>query len=86
MADKKYATTQIDLVKDDHIYFYTDGYADQFGGTMGKKLMIKKFKESLLVIENKTMSEQKDHLSRFFYDWKGHHDQVDDVLVIGIKI
>ena len=86
VADKKYTTTQIDLVKDDHIYFYTDGYADQFGGTMGKKLMIKKFKESLLAIENKTMSEQKDHLRRFFYEWKGHHDQVDDVLVIGIKI
>ena len=48
--------------------------------------MIKKFKESLLAIENKTMSEQKDHLRRFFYEWKGRHDQVDDVLVIGIKI
>ncbi|MDO9186393.1 MAG: two-component regulator propeller domain-containing protein [Bacteroidia bacterium] len=75
----------IELQKDDIIYTSTDGFADQFGIT-GKKLMKKKFKEELLKIHTQPMIEQKEYLSRFFKNWKGTLEQVDDVCVIGIRI
>lgn len=75
----------IEMQKDDIIYTSTDGFADQFG-TNGKKLMKKKFKEELLKIHAKPMSEQKEHLNQFFKNWKGDLDQVDDVCIVGVRI
>jgi len=76
----------INLQKGDTIYIFTDGYADQFGGEKGKKLMYKPFKELLLSIQEKTMEEQKIVLEQFFENWKGSLEQVDDVCVIGVRI
>ena len=70
----------------DCIYLFTDGYADQFGGEHGKKLMTKTFKEMLISISGKKMQEQQTHLKDYFEKWKGENEQVDDVLVIGVKI
>ncbi|PKP20389.1 MAG: hypothetical protein CVU05_09190 [Bacteroidetes bacterium HGW-Bacteroidetes-21] len=70
----------------DLVYIFSDGYADQFGGPHGKKLKYKYFKELLLNNKTKPMSEQKDILSQNFDSWRGEYPQVDDVLVIGIKI
>ena len=64
----------------------TDGFADQFGGQNGKKLMTKKFKEYLLSIQHIDIHDQEKHLLAFFNEWKGSYEQVDDVLVIGVKI
>ncbi|HEY9083806.1 MAG TPA: tetratricopeptide repeat protein [Vicingaceae bacterium] len=76
----------IKLQKGDTIYMFTDGFADQFGGKKGKKLMYKPFKNLLLSIQDKTMNEQKTMLEQYFEDWKGNLEQVDDVCVIGVRI
>jgi serine phosphatase RsbU (regulator of sigma subunit) len=76
----------IELLKEDVLYLYTDGYADQFGGPKGKKFKYKQLDELLLSIVNKPLSEQSNLLSEKFNDWKGNLEQVDDVCLIGIKI
>jgi len=76
----------IELQKDDIIYSFTDGFADQFGGTKGKKFKYKQLEEKLAGISHLPMSEQKKELVRTFEDWKGNLEQVDDVLVIGVRI
>lgn len=76
----------IELQKGDTIYMFTDGFADQFGGKKGKKLMYKPFKNLLLSIQDKTMDEQKTTLEQYFEEWKGNLEQVDDVCVIGVRI
>jgi tetratricopeptide (TPR) repeat protein len=75
----------IELQKGDVIYTSTDGFADQFG-TNNKKLTKKRFKEELLKIHAQPLLEQKQHLEHFFEKWKGNHEQIDDVCVIGVRI
>ncbi|HEY1038803.1 MAG TPA: SpoIIE family protein phosphatase, partial [Bacteroidia bacterium] len=81
-----YTTHEIQLKESDTIYMSSDGYADQFGGANGKKLMTKRFKEILLAIQNQDMSMQKKTLDMEITEWMGDsHEQVDDILVVGIK-
>lgn len=77
---------QIALHKNDMIYTFTDGFADQFGGPRGKKFKYKQLEEVLLSIHQLSMIEQKDILNKKFTSWKGNLDQVDDVLIIGVRI
>jgi serine phosphatase RsbU (regulator of sigma subunit) len=63
----------------------SDGYADQFGGENGKKFMTKRFKELILEIQHMSLAEQKQALDNNIMGWMGHHEQIDDVLVIGVK-
>ena len=76
----------IDLQPDDVIYTFTDGYADQFGGEKGKKFKYKPLENLFCAIADKDVKEQRDILAKAFDDWKNHHEQVDDVLIMGIKI
>lgn len=75
-----------ELKKNDTIYIFTDGYADQFGGPKGKKFMYRQFKELLLEINSIPMAKQEQILEKAVNDWRGEHEQVDDILVIGIKV
>jgi serine phosphatase RsbU (regulator of sigma subunit) len=68
------------------LYLFSDGYADQFGGTNSKKMMTKRFKDVLLEINKMNMPEQKEYLANFFEEWKGGNEQVDDILVIGVRL
>ena len=68
------------------MYLFTDGYADQFGGEKGKKLMKKRFKELLISYQNLSIEQQRKELETYFVDWKGDLEQLDDVCIIGIKI
>lgn len=72
--------------KSDCIYMFTDGFASQFGGINNKKLKTSGFRQ--LLIENHTlpMTVQKDVFNDFFDTWKGFQDQIDDVLLIGIRL
>lgn len=70
----------------DMLYLYTDGYADQFGGDKGKKFKYKTLNNLLLSINDLSLEEQAKILNQNFIDWRDKLDQVDDVLVVGIKI
>jgi len=76
----------MDVTKGDTIYLYTDGYADQFGGEKGKKFKYKPLNDLLLSFSNEQLSNQKEILETTFANWKGNLEQVDDVLILGIKI
>lgn len=84
--EKAFTAHTLGLRKGDIVYTFTDGYADQFGGPSGKKFKYKALKELLLSIQQKTMEEQKIVLNSTFEKWRGNLEQVDDVLVIGIRI
>ncbi len=77
---------KIEVFNGDRLYLFTDGFADQFGGEKGKKMMYKPFKEYLRSIQNHNMDDQKELLHHYFNNWKGSLEQVDDVCVIGISI
>ncbi|MDF2448864.1 MAG: rsbU 6 [Bacteroidota bacterium] len=77
---------QLILEAEDCLYMFSDGYADQFGGAKGKKFMVKQFHENLKTIHNMDMFDQHTYLEMRLDDWKGNLEQIDDVLVIGIKV
>jgi len=83
---KPFTTHSIELKKGDTMYLFTDGYADQFGGEKGKKFKYKQMQEKLIAISHQPLAEQKQELEKEFEEWKGNLEQVDDVLVIGIRV
>ncbi|MFM7023794.1 MAG: SpoIIE family protein phosphatase [Flavobacteriales bacterium] len=85
--DQQYFETHyIQMHPGDVFYLCTDGYADQFGGEKGKKLTTKKFKQLLLEVSHKSMKEQSKYLLDFSRQWMGDNEQVDDMLVLGIRL
>jgi phosphoserine phosphatase RsbU/P len=83
---QQFRNNEIDLLEGDCLYLSSDGYADQFGGPDNKKFMFKKFEELLLQINSLSMEDQKEMLHKRLYEWMGVNDQVDDILVIGIRV
>lgn len=81
-----FTTHTIDLQKGDSIYLFSDGYADQFGGPKGKKFKHKNFQALMKANAHLPMYEQKNVFSKTIDDWKGDHEQIDDILVIGFRI
>ncbi len=86
----KFTTHEIKLTKGDQLYLFSDGFADQFGGTKGKKFKYKPFKNLLLQNANLSMSEQQRVLNNALKNWmlngKSIEEQVDDIVVVGIRI
>ena len=76
----------IQLNEGDAFYLCSDGYADTFNGVTGKKMNTKRFKEMLIEIPLMSMENQQRHLSEFLDKWKGEEEQVDDILVIGVRL
>jgi len=76
---------EINLEPGGTVYLFSDGYADQFGGPQGKKFKFQSFKRLLASVSAKEMHEQGLQLEREFEKWKGDMDQLDDVLVIGLR-
>lgn len=81
-----YTNHKIDIRKDDILYMMSDGFADQFGGEKGKKLTRKKFKELLLLQRGKMLSDQHKNLLEFHNNYRKYTEQIDDILVMGIRI
>ncbi len=75
----------VELKKDDIIYMFTDGYVDQFGGPKEKKYKKRRFRHLLLNIHNLPMDKQRQVLEESIDEWRGDLEQIDDILVIGIK-
>ena len=84
--NKVFDTTEIQLSKGDTIYMFTDGYTDQFGGPSCKKLKINRLQSILDDIHKRDMEEQHRVIKTNFDLWKGANSQLDDVLVIGVRI
>lgn len=76
----------IPVFEGDTYYLFTDGYADQFGGNKGKKLMYKPFKKLLLSLADNPLETQRAALEKSFDNWMGNYEQVDDVCVIGFRL
>lgn len=85
LLETPFSSTEILLQENDCLYLYTDGYHDQFGGPDNKKFMSKRFKELLTEISSLPMQEQKQQLNNAMDQWMGHNDQIDDILVLGIR-
>ena len=81
-----FTNNNIQLQKNDLIYLFSDGFVDQFGGENNQKFSTKQFNKLLVSIYAKPLNEQKQILEQNFNDWKGEKKQLDDVLVVGVKI
>jgi serine phosphatase RsbU (regulator of sigma subunit)/HAMP domain-containing protein len=84
--EMNYQNHSIQLQKGDAVYVFSDGYADQFGGDRGKKFMYKNFRNLLLEIHQKSVEEQQEILNTEMSKWQGDVEQVDDILIIGLKV
>jgi len=82
---KPFSMKTLRLVKGDLIYLFTDGFADQFGGPRKKKFMYRNFAELLLTVHDKSMEEQRHTLNLVIERWMGDLEQIDDILVIGLR-
>ncbi|MCW3071918.1 MAG: hypothetical protein JWO44_1808 [Bacteroidetes bacterium] len=81
-----YTNHTIQLKKGDCVYLYSDGYADQFGGPKGKKFKYNQLKELVTAISTLPVQEQRNAIEARFDQWKGGLEQVDDVVIIGVKV
>jgi len=84
--NKEFTKHVIDFKSGDSFYIFSDGFADQFGGPKGKKYLYKRMQQLFLDNHHLNPDEQRKRIIQEFYDWKGREDQVDDVLVIGVKL
>ena len=82
----KYTLHKVTLERGDMLYMFSDGFADQFGGNKGKKFMVKHLLSLLVEMEKLPLPEQSARLENSFDQWKDNFEQVDDVLVIGVRI
>jgi len=86
LAEKEFTNHKFQLESGDSLYSFSDGYVDQFGGETGEKFKTRRFKELLMSVQGKSMIEQKQVLEQAFVKWKRDLAQIDDVLVMGIKV
>jgi serine phosphatase RsbU (regulator of sigma subunit) len=84
--DEGFSNNRIDLVQGDTLYMFSDGYPDQFGGEKNRKYLNKRFKTLLHENSIYPLEIQKENIEKEFDVWKSNNDQVDDVIVVGIKI
>ncbi len=80
-----FSSHYIPIQPEDMIYIFTDGYADQFGGPDNKKYKFRRFRHLLLNIHKFPLETQRQYIEDSINEWKGKNDQVDDILIIGIK-
>ncbi len=83
--ENAFVSTEYSCKMGDQIYLFSDGYTDQFGGPLGKKFMTVGLKNLIQEISTLPMPDQLKIVQNNFYEWKGDLDQVDDVIVMGIK-
>ena len=76
----------IELQKKDALYIFSDGYADQSGGDESSKFLIKRFRKLIVSNAAKSMKEQKEVLISEHNKWKGNEEQLDDIVIIGLRV
>lgn len=85
-VNKGFTNQDLDLEKNDIIYLFSDGYIDQFGGEKGMKFKQKSFKEILVKISDKSLDMQKNEIEKTMKEWQGELSQLDDMMIMGVKI
>lgn len=85
-AVQNFDNNMFSLKKGDQIYVFTDGYSDQFGGPNGKKFKDKNLKSLLLEHRFESMEKQKEALDKTIEMWMGELEQIDDILIIGVRV
>ena len=86
LKEKPFTSTKFNIEQGDVIYMFTDGFADQIGGPNGKKLLRRNFLEQISNISSMPFNEQKIIFEKIHHNWRGEkYDQIDDILVMGIK-
>jgi len=85
-TENSFTNNEFTFMKDDIIYIFSDGYADQFGGKDDRKYTYKQFKNLFLRIQNLTMPQQQEKLFEELDRWQGKRKQLDDILILGIKL
>ncbi len=83
---KPFTNHVVQMQPGDTVYLFSDGYADQFGGPLGKKLKYSSLKKLILDNCKKSMSEQGEILDKAFEDWRGDLEQNDDVCMIAFRV
>jgi len=83
--ERPFETTEIKIEKGNTIYMFSDGFLDQFGGEKGDKYKMPRFKDFLLSIHKVPMNEQYTLLKNEFEAWHENREQIDDVMVLGIR-
>lgn len=90
---RPFTNHKIELLSNDRLYLFSDGYADQFGGLDvktrskgGKKLKYSNFKKLMIEVQEMSMDEQLRYFDDNFEKWKGDFEQIDDVCVIGVRV
>ena len=86
VKEKEFKGENINIKRGDQLYMFTDGYTDQFGGEKNKKFKRDRLKNLLLKYCNESMDIQHQKIANTFEDWKGDNEQIDDVLLMGIRI
>jgi serine phosphatase RsbU (regulator of sigma subunit)/tetratricopeptide (TPR) repeat protein len=86
VEDKRFVEHEIPLEANDILYLFTDGYTDQFGGPRGKKFKYKQLRELLSQIKGGTMPDQRKMLDQAILNWRQEHEQVDDILLMGVRV
>jgi len=83
--ENSFSNKELHFKEDDIIYLFSDGYVDQIGGPNRKTFRSRKFKELLINIHQKPMHEQKEILEDEYKEWRKDIEQIDDIMVMGIK-
>jgi serine phosphatase RsbU (regulator of sigma subunit) len=81
-----FRTTSVCLKEQDSFYLFSDGYIDQFGGVDRKKFKSMNFKKLLLSVQKESMDSQRQTLEQTYEQWRGHYEQIDDIIVLGVKV
>lgn len=81
-----FSQTRLQLNRGDTFYMYSDGVIDQFGGKNRKKYGTRRLNALLVQLQNNIMLDQKAAVEKAYGDWKGDNEQIDDVLMVGIKV
>jgi serine phosphatase RsbU (regulator of sigma subunit) len=85
-ANIPFQQQNFDLKHGDTLYLFSDGYSDQFGCVNNKRFTTGQLKKVLLNIQNNSMNEQKEILDKTIEEWKGNLEQLDDILMMGIRV
>jgi serine phosphatase RsbU (regulator of sigma subunit) len=81
-----FETKTIDYEPGDTIYLFSDGFADQFGGEKGNKFRYNRLRKMFQLLVNLPMQKQETKTAQILKKWQGNYEQIDDILIIGIKL